>query len=228
VADPGHTGRGASLLDAKTDKEQLARWHDEIAQLEAKIRAAKITVDTGAVITIIATATTNKTPVNTKCPVSDKDVDPTKTVVYEGATIAFCCDDCKAKFEKDPKEFAAKLNLPAKSSEAASKPINTKCPVSGEDVDPAKTLAYEGATVAFCCDDCKAKFEKDPKEFGTKLNLPAKSSEAASKPINTKCPVSGEDVDPPRPSSTKEPQLLSVAMTAKPSSKKIPKNSLPS
>jgi YHS domain-containing protein/uncharacterized membrane protein len=185
-----------ALLEAKTDKEQLQRWHDEIAQLEAKIRGAKITVDTGAVVTVIVSATTNKAPINTKCPVSDKDIDPTKTIVYEGVTIAFCCDDCKAKFEKDPKAFVAKLNLSAKSSEAAAKPINTKCPVSDKDVDPTKTVVYEGVTVAFCCDDCKAKFEKDPKAFVAKLNLPTKSPDSASKAVNTKCPVSGEDVDP--------------------------------
>ena len=41
-----------------------------------------------------------------------------KTVLYEGRLVAFCCDDCKANFEKDPKLFLSKLASavePAKS-----------------------------------------------------------------------------------------------------------------
>jgi YHS domain-containing protein len=36
-------------------------------------------------------------------------MNPEKTVVYEGKVVAFCCDDCKANFEKDPKPFLSKL-----------------------------------------------------------------------------------------------------------------------
>jgi YHS domain-containing protein len=45
------------------------------------------------------------------CPVSGKPVDAQKTVLYEGKLVAFCCDDCKAKFQQDPKPFLAKLDL---------------------------------------------------------------------------------------------------------------------
>ena len=48
-------------------------------------------------------------PVNEKCPVSGTDVDPKFFVVHEGRRVAFCCGKCKAKFEKDPAKFAAKL-----------------------------------------------------------------------------------------------------------------------
>ena len=50
-------------------------------------------------------------PVNAQCPVSGKSVDISKTVLHEGKLIAFCCDDCKAKFQQDPKPLLAKLNL---------------------------------------------------------------------------------------------------------------------
>jgi YHS domain-containing protein len=43
--------------------------------------------------------------------VSGKDVDPAKTSVRDGKVLAFCCDDCKAKFDKDPTPFLAKLGL---------------------------------------------------------------------------------------------------------------------
>ena len=51
------------------------------------------------------------TPVNKMCPVEkDLGVDPsTATVVYQGKTVGFCCDDCVKKFERDPDAFAAEL-----------------------------------------------------------------------------------------------------------------------
>lgn len=46
---------------------------------------------------------------NDKCPVSDAAIDPNYFVEFEGKRVAFCCGKCKAKFEKDPKAYAAKL-----------------------------------------------------------------------------------------------------------------------
>jgi YHS domain-containing protein len=43
---------------------------------------------------------------------------------------------------------------------------NTVCPVSGDDVGTSKlTETYEGKIYHFCCDDCPAKFKKDPDKF---------------------------------------------------------------
>jgi YHS domain-containing protein len=58
---------------------------------------------------LAAATTTNATPINTECPVSGKPVDTSKTVLHDGVLIAFCCEDCKAKFQQDPKPFLAKL-----------------------------------------------------------------------------------------------------------------------
>jgi Leucine-rich repeat (LRR) protein len=99
---------GKAFAEAHTDHDQLERWQDEIEQLQAKIRDAHLNVDVG---TIMAETSTNAAPVNTECPVSGKPIDPTKTVLHEGTLIAFCCDDCKAKFKQDPKPILAKLNL---------------------------------------------------------------------------------------------------------------------
>jgi YHS domain-containing protein len=46
-----------------------------------------------------------------------------------------------------------------------SKPVNTKCPVTGEDIDPKMTVVYEGKTIAFCCDDCVKAFKKNPDKY---------------------------------------------------------------
>src|SRR5262249_34469818 len=95
-----------SFIDARTDKDQLQRWQDQIEQLKANIREAHIAVELGTPLT---SATTNASPANSECPVSGKPIDTTKTLVHEGILIAFCCDDCKAKFQQDPKPFLGKL-----------------------------------------------------------------------------------------------------------------------
>ena len=47
--------------------------------------------------------------------------------------------------------------------------LNTNCPVSGAAVDAAQTSEFEGAPVAFCCTECKAKFDADPSAFAEAL-----------------------------------------------------------
>jgi hypothetical protein len=93
-------------------------WEEEVEQLKAKIRDQQITLELGTALAA-ATATnslasTNPAPVNAFCPISGKPVNPTKTVLHEGALVGFCCDDCKAQFQKDPKPYLAKLALNSK------------------------------------------------------------------------------------------------------------------
>lgn len=60
----------------------------------------------------------------------------------------------------------------AETKEKAARPdgvVNSKCPVSGEAVDAKVTLVHEGRTVAFCCANCRAKFEADPAKFAPSL-----------------------------------------------------------
>jgi uncharacterized membrane protein len=96
-----------AFLENRTDKDQLQRWQEEIEQLKTKIRDAHLIVDLGT--TVAASASTNAGPANSTCPVSGKPVDSAKTVLHEGVLIAFCCDDCKSKFQQDPKPFLEKL-----------------------------------------------------------------------------------------------------------------------
>jgi YHS domain-containing protein len=47
---------------------------------------------------------------------------------------------------------------------------NTKCPVSGDAVEPkGKTVAYQGKTIGFCCDDCIEPFNKNPEKYSKNL-----------------------------------------------------------
>jgi len=73
----------------------------------------------------------------------------------------------------------------------AAKPINTKCPVEGGDVDPKVTIQHEGKTIAFCCAGCDEEFKKDPAKF---MAIIAKEKKEAPK-LNAKCPVSDDDAD---------------------------------
>jgi hypothetical protein len=94
-------------------------------------------------------------PVNKLCPVSGKAGDPAVTYDY-AKKISFCCDKCKAKFDKDPASFGDKI--------AAYKADSAKCILSGKDVDKAQTSDYKAA-ITTCCEKCKAKVEAEPEKF---------------------------------------------------------------
>lgn len=101
---------------------------------------------------------------NTKCPVSGKDVDAAVTSTVK-VTVGFCCSKCQSKFEADPKLKEAAIAKYAGSKES---PANKKCDVSGKDVTDGHTAVAE-KTVAFCCEKCKATFDKEPKKYIAKV-----------------------------------------------------------
>lgn len=49
------------------------------------------------------------TPVNRKCPVSGKPVDPRFVSAFEGKLVGFCCNRCKTRFDADPSGLRAKV-----------------------------------------------------------------------------------------------------------------------
>ena len=126
-------------------------------------------------------------PINKKCPVTGKEIVSGKTVEYEKQLIGLCCQDCVGKFESDPKKYIGKVKefKKKKSSvgdiccsetaadpinrevilEVAADPINKVCPITGKDINPTKTVEYEKQLIGLCCDDCKGKFESDPKKY---------------------------------------------------------------
>jgi YHS domain-containing protein len=54
---------------------------------------------------------------------------------------------------------------PSKPPAVDPKPVNTKCPVTGEDIDSKITTVYDGKTYAFCCEDCIKAFKKNPEKY---------------------------------------------------------------
>jgi hypothetical protein len=79
--------------------------------------------DAGAapVVTLDAAATAPATQPkaidvgNTKCAVMpDDDVTPGKTVVYQGKTYHFCCEECPKEFLKNPDKYIKLMNADPK------------------------------------------------------------------------------------------------------------------
>ena len=76
--------------------------------------APKTAAPTPAATPLVVAAPAGAKAINTKCPVSGKDVDPEHVVVYDGKNVGLCCEKCQAKFEKDPKAFIDKVVADAK------------------------------------------------------------------------------------------------------------------
>ncbi|MHC4091618.1 MAG: YHS domain-containing protein, partial [Planctomycetota bacterium] len=55
-------------------------------------------------------AMAQETALNEWCPVMPEEkADPSITTIYQGKTVAFCCDRCLAKFQLDPEKYLARL-----------------------------------------------------------------------------------------------------------------------
>lgn len=99
---------------------------------------------------------------NAKCPVSGNDVKQDVFVEADGEKAYFCCGDCKAKHEADPKAALA-------AAYPEAKPLgNTTCPVSGEEADGSKTVSWQGHAIAVCCGNCVGEFPNDAAAYATK------------------------------------------------------------
>ena len=77
----------------------------------------------------------------------------------------------KKPADKKPEEKKPEEKKPVQATATAVplKAVNTKCPVSGKDVDPAHVVLFEGKAVGLCCDKCEAKFVAEPKKYIDKV-----------------------------------------------------------
>ncbi len=74
----------------------------------------------------------------------------------------FCCENCVPKFQADPGKF--------KSALANSYTYQTKCPVSGKEIDPAmSSVLPTGQKVYYCCDKCGKRLMEDLAKYESKL-----------------------------------------------------------
>lgn len=78
---------------------------------------------------------------------------------HRGGKVYFCCSNCPKAFDKKIEDKDAVADAKANSQLIATKQAKqTKCVFTG---GPLKTkLTVAGATVQFCCNNCKGKAEK--------------------------------------------------------------------
>lgn len=96
-------------------------------------------------------------PINAKCPLTGNPVNATKTFVYKGQTIGFCCGDCLATFTKDPDKLIAKVAEFKAAAPAGDEgfiltwlllaPIATAAPVTTDATELAKAQIPGEATI---------------------------------------------------------------------------------
>jgi YHS domain-containing protein len=55
------------------------------------------------------TSALSAAPVNTVCPVGSRPIRTDITSTYQGKEIAFCCNNCKKKFDAEPAKYAGKI-----------------------------------------------------------------------------------------------------------------------
>jgi len=99
-----------------------------------------------------------KQAVQVGCPISGKPVDPAQTVDVAGVAVGFCCKNCRAKVADA--EGDAQLALVFESFDKGFT-TQTECPISGKPINPAQFSEKDGAKTYFCCEKCKAKFDKE-------------------------------------------------------------------
>jgi hypothetical protein len=56
---------------------------------------------------------------------------------------------CQHQTQTAPKGAASSAN-----AGVAGKPVNSRCPVMDDEVNPKITTNYKGQTVGFCCSEC--------------------------------------------------------------------------
>lgn len=98
-----------------------------------------------------------------------RDVFVWQTAVSEDGAKALAAARAGINVDRGVYEPARSEPAPELAAEPAVKPVNAKCPISGADIDAAVTSTFEGRTIAFCCANCRAQFEKDPGSFVPKI-----------------------------------------------------------
>ena len=188
------TDAGLAKLSGLKNLQKLFLWQTKATKAGAS-RLKKATpglmVDMGEYATLLREVKPDgkkvAAAINKKCPVTGRDVAADKTSVFEGQVIGLCCNKCKKRFDKNPGKFIGKVKE-FKASKGSTA-VNKLCPVSNKAVAAGAISSFRGEVIGFCCKNCKAKFDKDPSKFVSKLAV-FKAPVAANK----KCPVSGRDL----------------------------------
>ena len=91
-----------------------------------------------------------------KCPVSGAAAVKEQSSKYKEKEVYFCCEKCKAAFDKDNTKFVVKANHQLVHTKQFRQ---AKCPLSGGDLNKEMVSKVKGVNVQFCCDKCKGKID---------------------------------------------------------------------
>lgn len=106
-----------------------------------------------------------KQAVQVGCPMSGEACgDATETV--EGVKVCFCCENCSGSVAKAEDKVESAFG---EKAFAKGFTTQTKCPVSGKQIDATKTAEHQGKKVYFCCGGCPDVFEREPEKFAKSL-----------------------------------------------------------
>ncbi|MDX2199479.1 MAG: hypothetical protein SF069_10980 [Phycisphaerae bacterium] len=121
------------------------------------------------------------------CPVMGDPVDFTLKTMADDGPVYFCCDMCIPKFKKDPARYTVKVAMQRAALDKRER-VQVACPVDGKVVDGLLAAEVSGQKVAFCSKECRVKYDESPSAFKAKL--------ADSYTYQTRCPISGEKIQP--------------------------------
>ena len=108
-----------------------------------------------------AASAKEETKFTATCPVSGEAAVKEQFAGYKEKEVYFCCEKCKAAFEADTKKFAEKANQQLVQTKQFKQ---TKCPLSGGDLNKEQFAKVGGVKVTFCCEKCKGAIEAASKE----------------------------------------------------------------
>lgn len=149
----------------------------------------------------------------TTCPISGKPLGNNPVVVVlsetprasdKGREVRFCCNGCRAKFEKDLKNTIPELDKKIIKAQMPYFPagnciVMSSEPMAAPDTPEAMT---EGKNVVignrlyrFCCKACIRKFKKDQKKYDDMLAEMIIKQQSESYPIEV-CVISGRPYGP--------------------------------
>ena len=83
-----------------------------------------------------------------------RDVKESKAVDHHDGKVFFCCPNCVKKWNKAPEKYVTQGNLQLVQTGQYEQ---TKCPISGGDLDDEQVAEVDGVTVKFCCGNCQGK-----------------------------------------------------------------------
>ena len=94
----------------------------------------------------------SSTQTTATCIVSGEPIAEGKAVTfrYMGNDFNFCCENCLAKFKKEPLNYINDQML---------------CPVMGDPVSKEFFVEHEGTKYYLCCESCLKRFRKDPEQY---------------------------------------------------------------